>query len=394
FFLRLRAFVWYNNVMSPTIKFRNIIFLSFCVIFCASLFGCAKKAEAFDLYGYFGDTLTRVVTYETLGDDEEKIRAVCESVDRAVSLSVKNSDVNRFNSAEPSEKVRLSKVGYEIFSQAKELFTLTGGAYNPAVGLLVDLWGFSPRFNSPDYTPTMPYDRTEPSVPAEKYISAFSSEEVTDFSKVTLGQDNDGYYAIKPSGSVTVDGVKYSMQIDLGGIGKGYASDECAKAVSQKDFYVSVGASSLVLGSNAVTPSGAKEENVWKVTLASPRGEKAYASVFAKNVAGSTSGDYQKYFEQNGVRYSHIINPFTGRPIDNSVATVTLFGRTASALDALTTAMSVMGKNDAISFWKEHLSDCDLLLTAYENGKGVIYTNLTEDRLVVGEEFVIQRITA
>lgn len=324
--------------------------------------------KAYDMYGIFG-TQSAVVAYADYGDSAQaanfdeavtEIEAAFNEIDRAIGLNYADSDVSRFNRANAGERLEISKITYDLLVLAKDLYVYTDGAYDPSVGLLVDLWGFSPRFNDDDYSPTKPYDRAAAdTLPEDKYIEAFRS--LVGFDDVGLESTDGKYYVTKPSRTVTVDGTEYSMNIDLGGIGKGLAADKARELLIARgitEAYASVGTSSLALLANHKSADGAPEDNMWSVSLAHPRGGSPYLSVYAKNTAASTSGDYEHVYVIDGVEYCHIIDPSTGRPITNGVATVSLFGRTAAEGDALTTALCVMGLDKALGFINGKLTDC------------------------------------
>lgn len=352
--------------------------------------GAGMTAKAYDLYGYFG-TQSAVVVYADYNDKAAKynvdaavaeIEAVFAALDGAVSLSDANSDVSRFNAAAAGATLEISAVTYEILTLAKELYDYTDGAYDPAVGLLVDLWGFTPRFNDFDYAPTRPYDRaSQEQLPDEKYIDAFRS--LTGFGGVALADVNGKYYVTKPTKTMTVagDDTVYTMAIDLGGIGKGLAADKARSILAEHgltEAYVSVGTSSLSLLASGKDAAGAPAKGMWSVSLAHPRGGAPYLSVYARDTAASTSGDYEHAYEVDGVNYCHIIDPATGRPITSGTATVSLFGRTAAAGDALTTALCVMGRDKAIAFINENLTDCRVAMVCAEGDGYGFLTNMDE----------------
>lgn len=360
---------------------------------CAFMFaGCSVTAKRFDMMGYFGTYSSVVIgnygeVSEAADKAAEEIETLLASAEKAISSTVEGSDIARFNEAKAGERMEISRLTYEIMNIAAEMYEITDGYYNPAVGNLVDLWGFTPRFDDPDYTPTEPYDRENASVPAEEYITAFSSAEITDFGAITLSEKGGKYYIEKPTATVTVVGKTYSMNIDLGGIGKGYVADLCADIFSEYGLnksYVSIGTSSLRLGESAETAKGAPEKNMYKVTLNHPRGSGEYLSVYAKNVAGSTSGDYERYFIQDGIRYSHLIDPFSGRPTDSGFVTGTVFGKSAAEGDALTTALAVKDKKSALTAASGSGYKYALL---YAEGDGyTLYTNMSADKYVLFDD--------
>lgn len=335
--------------------------------------GCSPSGKKVEMTDYF-NTVSYIAAYaeeDALLAAAEEVQAVFEQIESAVSISSKTSDIARFNETAGGETLEISRITYDLLETALDLYEYTEGAYNPAVGRLVDLWGLSPRFNSNDYAPTLPYDREPNTIPDGKYIDAFLG--LTNFGDIKLTQNNGKYYATKPDSSVSVDDTVYYMTIDLGGIAKGYAADEAADILKQHGItqsYVSVGTSSLRLLES--------KKNNWTVTLRSPRQDGNYAEVYVNNTAASTSGDYERYFTVDSKRYCHIISPVSGAPIDNEMVTVSLFGRTAAEGDALTTALSVMGRDDAIKFINANLTDCRVCFVWYnvETDKYEFITNM------------------
>ena len=365
----------------PTKKITVALTAALLVAFIFSASGCASvTAQAYEMYGIFG-TQSAVVVYADYGDRSQsanvakataEIEAVFTEIDAAVGLNYEDSDVSRFNRADAGATLEITKITYELLTRAKELYEYTDGAYDPAVGLLVDLWGFTPRFNEIGYTPARPYDRADAgTLPDYRYIEAFRL--LTGFGDVELMTGDGKYYVTKPNRTVKLehDDEVYTMNIDLGGIGKGFAADKAREILAAHgltEAYANVGTSSLALLSNAKDAEGAPAKNMWSVSLAHPRGGAPYLNVYAKNTAAGTSGDYEHVYTVDGVAYCHIIDPQTGRPIANGTATVSLFGRTAADGDALATALCVMGRDKAIGFINEKLRDCRVAMVCRTDG--------------------------
>ncbi len=137
----------------------------FCALILALLIASVFPASAetsFMRYtsDYFG-TVSMLRLYETEGVQETwtAVKGLLEEIDRAVSVSDENSDIARFNRLKTGESVSVSTLTADVFRCALEAYELTGGLYDPTVYPLVDLWGFSPRFNTGAYRIVLPYDR-------------------------------------------------------------------------------------------------------------------------------------------------------------------------------------------------------------------------------------------
>ncbi len=331
----------------------------------------------------------------------DEMKSIFARVENSVSTDIEGSSVARFNAADAGEEVEIDKTAYEILQTAKEVYEKTEGAYNPAVGLLVDLWGFTPRFTDSDVVAdSQPYDREKywEQLPDGEYIQAFLA--LSDFSAVTLREDEGKYYALKPeTAAIAVDGVTYTMQLNLGGIGKGYAVDEAAKLVrasGQEYGYISLGGSSMYVMQNPTVNANEAGVRPWKVSVNNPRKSlfpgASYVEVSKNDVFLSSSGDYEQYYEIGGKRYCHIINPTTGYPVNadpnsdgSGIVAASVFGLTAAEGDATTTALMVMGKDRALEYISDHLEGKDVIFVYYDGAvnKYTVYTNMEEGKYTI-----------
>lgn len=280
----------------------------------------------------------------------QEVKQAIAEVERSLSLTGEESCIAAYNSAPAGAWVELNETGYTVLSLALEWYDKTAGYYNPAVGLSVDLWGFSPRFSEYIYRPTQPYDRTHyrSELPQEDYITAFQA--LSDCSALRLEERDGRYYAVKPALSVTVEGRTYTQQLDLSGIGKGYAADLAYEIVCSYGFsegYVACSDSSLWLS------GGTRSDGLWELGVNNPQGAGHCAQILTAHTAVSSSGDYERYYTVAGTRYCHIIDPFTGRPIQSGVNLATALCDSAAAGDAITTALCVMGQERAMTFLQE-----------------------------------------
>lgn len=318
---------------------------------------------------------------------EYTVETLCD-IEDSLSASVAASDVSAFNRAAAGQAVEIGKTCYDVLSVAMNMYERTEGCYNPAVLYSVDLYGLAPRSQAGTY----PYGAD--GLPEQRYVDAFRRLSES-FSGVVLSQNDGNYTATKPSdGYVEVDGTTYSLAVDLGGIGKGYAADlinakmkECGFGYGMFNF----GMSSMALGAHRSSEGG-----YWHVGLTDPfRPSSAYCRLNARDVTLSVSGTYEKYIEINGQRYCHIIDPATGSPIRTGIESCAVFGDSAAECDALTTALSAMGPDGAVRFINGKLEGSKVLfVTAGEGGEKLVYTNCPADILELTQGYTVIDVTA
>ncbi len=272
---------------------------------------CAPKGSVVDLF-YFNSnvhiqTENTTISNETLNE----IRALLSNLENTFDSENDGSFPARFRTLSQGQATTLNQVEYKIFSLSKKYYQYTNGKFNPLIRPLLSLWQFT---DSPTLTTFIP--------PTKEQIDCIINSETLDFSNVEYLTNQNSL--TKP----------YSdMQLDFGGIVKGYASDQVANILRQNGHsagYVNIGGSSM---------------NLLKVNTLGIRHPRKVGKIIDvsllefENLSVSTSGDYEKYHEYQGERYSHLINPFTGYPADTGVCSATVICSDGTFADAITTAL-------------------------------------------------------
>jgi thiamine biosynthesis lipoprotein len=232
-----------------------------------------------------------------------------------------DSDLGRFNRARAGSWQVLPPACFDVLSYAMGVARDSAGAYDPCAGTLVNLWGFGPhgRFDQPDFTPPAAHRIAE----ARAHLAA---------QPVVLEQGSRR--ALQPGG----------VQLDLSAVAKGYSVDRLAyylKSRGVRHYLVEVGGE---LRGAGVKPDG----QPWWVALEQVSDAAAAAQpdqlvLALHGLAVATSGDYRRYFQRDGQRYSHTIDPRSGMPIANDLAAVTVVHAQCMAADAWSTALTVLG---------------------------------------------------
>ena len=236
---------------------------------------------------------------------------------------------------EESQVARLNSQGtadidaelWGLIETAMAYSEATGGAFDITVAPVLLAWGFT---------------TDEYQVPSQAELEALLPAVGVEHIRC-LGENTDG--------TVTV-ALDPGTQIDLGAIGKGYASDRVAAIFEEYEVprgLIRLGGSVLAIGDR---PDG----EAWRVGIQDPDSQEGgyLAIVEVADQAVVTSGDYQRYFEQDGQRYCHIMDPATAAPADSGVDSVTIVGSDGTVCDALSTALYVMGEEKGAQFWKDH----------------------------------------
>ncbi|WP_229427037.1 FAD:protein FMN transferase [Massilia atriviolacea] len=258
--------------------------------------------------------------------------AVLESLQRQLDLVVaqmshwdRDSNLSRFNSAPAGNWHRLPDAFFTVLSYALEVAEASGGAYDPCAGALVNAWGFGARqrYNEANFYAPLP---------------AATQAIVARADRQRLQLDRASRRALQPGG----------VQIDLSSVAKGYAVDllaRCLEAQGLHHYLVEIGGELRGAGTKA-------DGQPWWVALEGVPGAgdgAAPTTVALHGLAIATSGDYRRYFEHGGRRASHTLDPRTGAPIRNDVASVTVLHAECMAADALSTALSVLGPEQGLA---------------------------------------------
>lgn len=316
-------------------------------------------------------------TYEKFKELWNDIRQMLIEVNSAVSATLSTSCVSAFNAADAGEKVRINKTAYDIISLAQSVYEAMDGYFNPAVYHSLQLYGFdSGVVKKPS------------ALPDAASVAAFKTL-ADSFADLSLTEEDGSYYALKPATTVTVGGREYSLALDLGGIGKGWCADRADELIEAYGFeygWFYFGSSTMAVKKYY---SSTETDDFYKIMLRDPRGNMTdyYAQLPVKDSSLSSSGDYMLYYEYGGVRYCHIIDPKTGSPIQTGVATVTIIGGSAAEDDALTTALSAMGRQKAEEYIAQNLSDRLVVMLVIEDGEGVIVSNCKDMFTVINQNY-------
>ncbi len=300
---------------------RALTCASLSFVLASLLAGCspAPVETAFSGLAMGTNWNVKVVTASALEDRsrvDESIRGVLEDVNAKMSTYVADSELSRFNEHHSSEPFEVSPETMAVFAEARRIGELTDGAFDVTVGPLVDAWGFGPR------------DRREDLGRAA--IDGLRAH--TGWDKLIVNEAESTLAKLDPE-----------LRCDLSAIAKGYAVDGVSEALTTMGLpshMVEVGGEVYAAGLNA-------EGRPWRIGIEKPPedGGGMHRVVGLDGLALATSGDYRNYFERDGKRYSHEIDPATGRPIEHRTASVSVLEPSCAAADALATALIVLGED-------------------------------------------------
>ncbi len=298
-----------------------LIVQAILLVFCCFLpGGCGRsekeKIEKYSSVVFAMDTVMEITVY---GDEVslKKAENLIKDLEEKFSVTLEESDIYRLNS-EGSASV--SEDSYELLNKGKEICERTGGVLDLTVYPIVRAWGFTTG---------------EYRVPGEDEIGELLKK--VDYRQITLGDE----------GLVTIP---EGVMADLGSVAKGYTGDRLMELF--RDCGIT---SALInLGGNVQALGTKPDGSLWKVAIADPGGGEGYAGVVAmEGKAVITSGAYERFFEENGHTYHHIIDTSTGCPAESGFVSVTVIGEEGVLCDGLSTSLFAMGPEKAFEFWRE-----------------------------------------
>lgn len=291
---------------------------------------------------------------------EEAVNAAAEEVkrlDALLSTGNPDSEISRLNAA---GRITISEDTAALFEGARSVYETTGGLFDVTVYPLMELWGF----------PSGEYH-----VPSGEEVAEVLP--LVDASRIRLS----GLQAELGEG----------QRVDLGGIAKGYTSARILEIYEQ----YGVRSGMVSLGGNVQVLNRKPDGSGFRIGIRDPAGGRGGIDDIAvvlelENRAVVTSGGYERYFEENGNIYIHILDPRTGYPAEGDLASVTVVSEDGMSADALSTALYIMGLEDALDYWRVYGENFELVLIT---GAGEIYATagLEDCMETEGEVTVVER---
>lgn len=297
-------------------------------------------------HGFFAmDTYFTVNAYG-IGCEEAVLEAEEETkrLEQLLSVTVPESDLWRINHAH-GQPVAVDGDTISVLTEAVAMGALTQGALDISVYPVLQAWGFTVS------------GEEEFQIPSEQKLRELLVS--VDYQKVQIGE--------------TAVSVPDGMQIDLGAIAKGYTGDRLTELFRSRGITSAL----LNLGHNVQTIGERPDGTPWKIGVTDPfEPQEILGVVEVTDKVVITSGNYERYFEKDGRRYCHILDPATGHPAQSGLVSVTVIGESGTYCDALSTAIFVMGREKGVSLWREQ-GDFELILVE-EDGSVFITEGLRD----------------
>ncbi|MGM0446574.1 MAG: FAD:protein FMN transferase [Bacillota bacterium] len=294
------------------------------------------------------NTLVRVRIHDEKSEEilEGALNRIRE-LENILSKTIENSDVYKINLNAGKEPVKVDERTYELLEEALFFAEKTNGSFDPSIGPLVSLWGIGTE---------------DERVPSEEEI------------KNTINKVNYNNLALKDNYNVYLENEE--MSIDLGAIAKGFAADKIITYLNEND----VESAFINMGGNVSVHRKKVDGSLWNIGIQDPDRTRGniIAAVKGEDISVVTSGNYERYFTKDGVRYHHIIDPESGYPSKNGVISSTVISNNSSYADALSTSLYILGVEKAFELVEE-MDDVNIVLIT-EDDKAYVSEKL-KDRI-------------
>jgi len=337
-----------------TLAIYSLLLIAYCL---SLLSGCTKQDQMYKESRVLMDTFC---TITVVSPSKEKASAAIDAgyaeigkLDNYLNNFSPDSAISAVSKSAGTGPVRVSGETLDLKKKTIGISADTGGVFDPAIAPVLKLWKFSGR----------PADPSLPSVAAIK-----DALKLVDYRKIKITGESSEIY-LQDAG----------MELDLGGIAKGYAADRAVEAIKATGIKAALVAIAGDIRGYGLSTSG----NAWKVGIQDPRPENVnsdkpwediFASVYLKDRAISTAGDYQRYFIKDGKRYHHIIDPATGYPSDSGLISVSVIAPEGYMADGIDTAILILGAEKGMKLLESKGLD-GVLVTA--DKKVIVTKNMT-----------------
>lgn len=310
----------------------GIIILS-CLTIISSMAGCgqippsqASQTTEIPSYSLSAEGFGTILSITLYGKDETMLSNwileafdEIERLEHIFSAKLPDSELSKVNEQAFEKPVEVSAELFFLFEIGLSYGEKTDGALDISIGQLVDLWGVGTD-----------HEKVPTSDELEEYIG------MEGFRSILLNKENQ-----------TVSYTDSRLKVDFGAIAKGYAADQVKNLLLSKSSDI---CGILNFGGNIMTLNSKIDGSNWVVGITDPKDpSNACASIDVCDLCVVTSGNYERYFEQGGVRYHHILDPHTATPSNSGIISSTIIGTSSTDCDALSTSCYVLGVEKALS---------------------------------------------
>ncbi|MCI1944461.1 FAD:protein FMN transferase [Clostridium luticellarii] len=297
--------------------------MTMCMVLLSSCMNISDDSEPISKTEYMLGTICTITVYDSESETAiDKAFSRIKEIENKMSVNKSGTEVDKVADASGKDFVKVSDDTFYVIKKGKYYSGKSGGVFDITIGPLVKLWGIGT-------------DRAR--VPSQQEIDEKKS--LINYKDIIL-DEKDKKVMLARSG----------MSLDLGGIAKGYSADEAVKILKNNGVKHAI----VNLGGNILTINGNLDGKPWNIGIQNPfkaRGSSV-GTVGVTNKTVVTSGIYERYFEKDGKRYHHILNPFTGYPMDSDLASVTLVTDISIDADAMTKNIFYLGLNKGAEYVK------------------------------------------
>tara|TARA_B100000945_G_scaffold146461_1_gene117288 strand:- start:1878 stop:2942 length:1065 start_codon:yes stop_codon:yes gene_type:complete len=329
---------------SSIVKFTLSLFVLFFALWCLRRIDPATPSTTpvLEIHGKTMGTTYKVVLADLGGDLtlktlQQQVDKRLHQINQVMSTYIVDSELSQFNQSKSTDWITVSEELFQLIRRAHKISDATNGAFDITVGPAVNLWQFGPR--------DIPQERTLP-----EQAAIDSVKEKIGYLHLHIDDQRQSLRKDFPE-----------LYIDLSAIAKGYAVDEILALLKKHP----IGNGCLVeIGGEIGTHGIRADETSWKIGIQQPDAAPGTLSARINLSSGAmaTSGDYFNFFEVDGARYSHTINPLTAKPVMHELTSVVVITKNCADADAWATALLVLGPVEAYDIAKQH----DLAVMLFE----------------------------
>ncbi len=339
-------------------RFVRIVCCLICLCLSSALAACGeanmKQSNVFAM-----DTIMTLTAYGKKADQAlASAESVIRSMEAQLDPELPTSTAYAINHANGASVVVSSQVA-KMLSTAKTVYDQSDGALDLSIYPLIKLWGF---IDGKYYVPQ------DVEISAEMMKFAFDKMVLTSYPAT-------GSWSVSfPAGT----------ELSFGEIGKGCTAENVIDAMRQAGITSGI----ISLGGNVQTLGLKPDGSRWSVAIQDPNNPSSYLGVVSVGeIAVVTSGTYQRYFEQNGNTYHHLLNPASGYPANNNLRSVTVICEDGTMADALSTALFVLGEGKALNYWRAYKGFEMIMVT--KNNRVICTSGLIEEFTLTNENYSV-----